>query len=285
MAFPAAVLFAGVFGQRQRPQRHPLVDADVFADAGGLADDHSRPVVDGKALVDLGPGVDVDPGEAVGMLGHDPRQERHPQFEEAVGNPVDRDGIDARVAEDDFIVAARGRVAVVSGAHIGGQDLADGREVLEELQGELVAAVLAVGAGLLVAEAIVADAAADLLGQPVEHPGGGLPHAVAQRHGVDLFTAEIAGEEQFANAADDLHHDRPGRERLVVDERLAIVLRATGDDRLGDAGKPRPIPGKLRCPYFARILLGGIRAHLAPPAPVAMGGKTSRGVAAPLLNR
>ena len=182
MAFPAAVLFAGVFGKRQGPQRHPLVDADVLADAGGLADDHARPVVDRKALVDLGPGVDVDPGEAVGMFGHDPRQERHPQFEKPVGNPVDGDGIDARVAEDDFLVAARGRVAVISGAHIAGQDRADGREVLEELQGELVAAVLAVGAGLLVAEAIVADAAADLLGQPLEDPDGGLPHAVGQRH-------------------------------------------------------------------------------------------------------
>src|SRR5262245_31316863 len=58
MAFLAAQELAETGGQRA--QGHALVDLDVVADLGGLADDHTGAVVDEQAMAELCPGVDVD---------------------------------------------------------------------------------------------------------------------------------------------------------------------------------------------------------------------------------
>ena len=55
------------------PERGPLIDAHVAPDLAGLADHHPGAVVDEKPLADAGPGMDVDPGRAVRVLGYDPR--------------------------------------------------------------------------------------------------------------------------------------------------------------------------------------------------------------------
>jgi len=72
VAFPVPQCGAGIAGQRQRPQGDALVEADVVADDGGLADDDAGAVVDEEAFADGGTRVDVDAGQAVGVFGHDP---------------------------------------------------------------------------------------------------------------------------------------------------------------------------------------------------------------------
>src|SRR6266568_292502 len=58
-----------VLGEALRAQRHALVEPDVGADDGRLADHDARAVVDEEALVDACARVDVDPGQRVRVLG------------------------------------------------------------------------------------------------------------------------------------------------------------------------------------------------------------------------
>jgi len=61
-----------------RAQGDPLVDANRVADAGGLADDDARAVIDEEGRADGGTGVDVDAGARVGVLGHHAGHEQRP---------------------------------------------------------------------------------------------------------------------------------------------------------------------------------------------------------------
>ena len=49
-----------------------------------------------------------------------------------VGEPIDGDRLQARIAEDDFVERLAGRVAVVGGLHVGGQHAAQLGQLLEE---------------------------------------------------------------------------------------------------------------------------------------------------------
>jgi len=49
--------------------------------------------------------MNIDPGEAVGVFTHDSRDQRDLLVEELVSDPVDGDGKETRIAEDDFVVA------------------------------------------------------------------------------------------------------------------------------------------------------------------------------------
>ena len=44
--------------------------------------------MDHETLTDVGAGVDVNAGMAVGILGHDARQQRNVQFIESMGQPM-----------------------------------------------------------------------------------------------------------------------------------------------------------------------------------------------------
>ena len=61
-------------------QRDSVVEGNVLVDGCGFADDHTGAVVDEKPAAEFGAGVDVDTGDAVGVLGHDPRQIRNFEF-------------------------------------------------------------------------------------------------------------------------------------------------------------------------------------------------------------
>jgi hypothetical protein len=102
----------------QRAERDPLVQLDVPPDPAGLADDDACAVVDAEAVSDLGPRVDVDPRPGVGPFREHPGQDRHLAAMEVVGDPVDRDGQEARVAPDDFGVVRGRRVAGVDGVRV-----------------------------------------------------------------------------------------------------------------------------------------------------------------------
>ena len=71
-----------------------------------------------KCVPICGAGVDVDPRALVGELGDHPGQERDPQLVEDVGEALERDREDAGVGEDDLLVAAGGRVALVGGLDV-----------------------------------------------------------------------------------------------------------------------------------------------------------------------
>ena len=74
---PLARLLAGA------AQGDALVDGDVLAHLGGLADDHPDAVVDEEALAQGGPRMDLDPGEEPPELGDQPRQHGTSRFHSA----------------------------------------------------------------------------------------------------------------------------------------------------------------------------------------------------------
>ena len=78
-----------------------------------------------KCLPIVAPGMNVDAGAAVGPLGHHPRNERHVQLVQHVGQPIDGDRLEARIAEDHFVERLARRVAVVGGLHVERQNLAN----------------------------------------------------------------------------------------------------------------------------------------------------------------
>jgi hypothetical protein len=92
-------------------------------------------VVDEEMIADRGAGVNVDPGSRVRPLRHHPWDERHLQAVEEVGQTVNRDGLEAGVAEDDLVERAHGRIAVVGGLHVRGQHLPQVGNLLEKLHG------------------------------------------------------------------------------------------------------------------------------------------------------
>ena len=93
-----------------------------------LADHHAGAVVDEEARADRRAGVDVDAGLGVGQFGHHPRNERHAQAVQLVGDAIDRDRLQAGIAEDDFVVALGRRVAAKGGLHVLFEHLADLRQ-------------------------------------------------------------------------------------------------------------------------------------------------------------
>ena len=81
---------------------HALVELDMAAKAGGLSDDNARAVVDAEVFADGGPGVYVDAGLLMGVLGHDAGQKRQFQQVELVRQAVDHGGVKAGIAQDDL---------------------------------------------------------------------------------------------------------------------------------------------------------------------------------------
>ena len=98
---------------RQCAQGHALIDLHPVTDNGGLADDDAGAVVNEKVLSDGGTGVDIDAGDGVGMLRHDPGDHGNAHFIQHMGQPVNRNGKKARVGENDLFLSCRSRVTVV----------------------------------------------------------------------------------------------------------------------------------------------------------------------------
>ena len=110
---------------RQRAQRHALIQLDVAADDRRLADDDAGAVVDEEPRADLGAGVDIDTGAAVGVLRHDAGDHGNLPQVQLVGDAVDEDGEQAGVGEDDLLPVGGGGVAVKRGLDVRQQHLLD----------------------------------------------------------------------------------------------------------------------------------------------------------------
>ena len=68
-----------------------------------------------KTVPDVRAGMNIDPGNAMGVLGHDTRNERNSLFPNLVGDPVNSYGEQAGIAENDLIITFRRRIALVCG--------------------------------------------------------------------------------------------------------------------------------------------------------------------------
>ena len=94
-------------------QRDALIDLAIGPDVGRLSDDDSRAVVDEERLSDGGSGMDVDTRSGMGMLVEHPGNQRNPEFVKRMRDAMDRDRIDARIADHRFIGMRCGGIAVV----------------------------------------------------------------------------------------------------------------------------------------------------------------------------
>ena len=124
-----------VFVQREAlgTEGHTLVQLHVVADDAGLADYHTRTVVDGKITTYFRSWMDIDSRFTVRHLGDDAGNEGNTQLEQLVCDAVVADGADGRIAADDFAERLCGGVTVVGGFHICGECTSHCRQVADEL--------------------------------------------------------------------------------------------------------------------------------------------------------
>jgi hypothetical protein len=101
-------------------QRHALIHGHVIAHVGGLADHHSRAVVDEEAAADARRRVDLDAGHHLGHVGQKARCQRDPGLVHGVRDPVREERLHAAVGEEHLgpSHAAGGRVALLGGGEV-----------------------------------------------------------------------------------------------------------------------------------------------------------------------
>src|SRR5436190_15942448 len=102
---------SGIAREAESAERHALVQLDILADIAGLADDDAGAVVDEEAGADAGAGMDVDARLGMRVFGHHARNQRHAEQEQLMGDAIDGDRLQARIAEDDFMMTLRRRIA------------------------------------------------------------------------------------------------------------------------------------------------------------------------------
>ncbi len=230
-----------VAGVRDGPEGDALVEGDVGADLGGLADDGAGGVVDEEAGADAGAGVNVGAGLGVGPLGHDAGHQAHADCVQLVGEAVDGDGEQARVGENDLVEVGGGRVAVEGGLHVFDEGAAQGGQLLQELGREGAGARAAGrrrGLGLEAAAELVfvAEAEADLAGELVaqrreQHAGVVADVLIGQ-----VLAAEVAGVHELQEQPDDLDDLVARGQKAAVDvvpPRVCAVALDQGLDQLG----------------------------------------------------
>ena len=196
----------------------------MVPDDRGLADDDAGAVVDEEILADGGPGVDIDARLAVGVLGHDSRQQGHPHGIEHMGQAINRNGENAGVAIDDLIGAVGGGVSVVEGLHIRLDHVPQRRNGPEEIQAHLLGLLL----GLLLLHVRPEDH-----GQLLDH----VVHHVLNEHGQIVMgivnavifvpaEARIDNAHELADHIDDHLFVRMGKGVHAVNAAaIAIVLQ------------------------------------------------------------
>src|SRR5262245_41596325 len=93
-------------------ERDAVVEREVFADLCRLAHDDAHAVVDEEAVADGRARVDLDAGKESAQVGDEAAQEAPLAHPERMRQPVEPDGVQAGVAEEDLGGAAGGGVAL-----------------------------------------------------------------------------------------------------------------------------------------------------------------------------
>src|SRR5674476_1657511 len=99
-------------------QGDALVQGDVLADLGGLADHHAQGVVDEQPWAEDGTGMDIDSGEHPRDRRDEPPEQQVVTAPEPVGQPVRPNGVQTRVAQHDLGGTARRGVAVTDRPYV-----------------------------------------------------------------------------------------------------------------------------------------------------------------------
>ena len=108
-----------ILAERAAAERHAVVDHDVVADLGGLADDHAHAVVDEEPPADGRAGMDLDAGEEPGQLGDQPGREPQRRVSpQPVRQPVEPDRVQAGVGEEVLERTPRRRVVGPGGVEV-----------------------------------------------------------------------------------------------------------------------------------------------------------------------
>ena len=121
-----------VVGEVPRTQCNPLIQGHMRADDGRLSDDDAGAVVDGEVVADDRTGMDVDAGGGMGILREHAGDDRDAQQMQFMGRTVVDHRRHGRIAEDDLLEAAHGRVVVGDGFHVGFQQFPDPGDLVHE---------------------------------------------------------------------------------------------------------------------------------------------------------
>ena len=191
-----------ILAERQRTKGHALIETAVVADDAGLADHHACAVVYEEVLADGGARMDIDACARMGHLVDDARDKWHVALVEHMSDAVVNNSVHGGIAENS-LARARGRgIPVIGRLGVAHQLAAYLGQLIHELQGAFLAALLAVRAEV-VALAGKTEAALNLLGQlPVNtvEVGG---HVVAYGFAPDTGGAIEAEEKSHPQALHD----------------------------------------------------------------------------------
>jgi hypothetical protein len=110
MAF--AFLFAG------SSEGYALIEGDVVAYDGRLADDRSHAVVDEQTPSNLSAGVNFDSRKQARKLRIQPGEKTHPMEPQPMANVMRPDGVQSGIADEDLQIGARGGVGLEDGGNI-----------------------------------------------------------------------------------------------------------------------------------------------------------------------
>ena len=103
-------------------------------------------MVNKKAGADGRAGVNVYPGDAVGVLGDDARNQPYAFLVQVVRQPLQRNGRNARVAQQRLNRADGGGVAFVGGVYVANQQALNVRQGADKIAGDFVRLGFAAGA-------------------------------------------------------------------------------------------------------------------------------------------
>ena len=119
--------------ERLRSQCNTLVDLDVIADAGGLADDHPGAMIDEKMRSDFRSGMNIRACALMRELRDHAGKQCDAHLVEDMSNALERDDQDTRVGQYDLLNASCGRIAIVGGADISLHSLPQVRKRLQKV--------------------------------------------------------------------------------------------------------------------------------------------------------
>jgi hypothetical protein len=114
---PALIIFL----EAPRSQGNPMIELYMVTDNAGFSDDDTSSVIDKEIVTDLGAWMNIDPGSAMGPLGHNPREQWQLHQVKGVGDALNSDRLDTRIANDYFLVALTCRIALICRFYIGTQ--------------------------------------------------------------------------------------------------------------------------------------------------------------------
>ena len=204
---------------------------------GGLADDDARAVIHEEEAPDGRPGMDVDARALVGVLAHEAGQEDGPFLQQPMGETMDGEGEEARIAEDDLVEALRRRIAVEGGLHVLGQKPAQLGQGVDEARRDPLRELAAVPAVLALPPAAVAEAAVELAAEILVDVVQLRAHVEANAVPIRIGRAEVTGKEHLEEILDEPDGLRPGRPELVAEMLEPSLPRGVGlEERLGGPG-------------------------------------------------